>query len=95
MGEFGRTPKINDNQSRDHWPRCYTVLLAGGGVKRGYVHGASDKLGEFPARDPARPDDLAATMFSLLGIDPEIEVRDPLDRPFPIAGGKPLHGVLA
>ncbi len=94
MGEFGRTPKINENISRDHWPQCYTVLLAGGGVKRGYVYGASDKHGEFPARDPVRPDDLAATMFHLLGIDPETEVRDPLDRPFPIAAGKPIRGVM-
>ena len=70
MGEFGRTPKINDNVSRDHWPQCYTVLLAGGGVKRGYIYGASDKNGARPARDPVRPDDLAATMFHLLGIDP-------------------------
>jgi hypothetical protein len=95
MGEFGRTPKINENISRDHWPQCYTVLLAGGGVQRGSVYGASDKRGEFPARDPVRPDDLAATMFHLLGIDPETEVRDPLDRPLPIAAGKPIRGVLA
>ncbi len=95
MGEFGRTPKINENVSRDHWPQCYTVLLAGGGVKRGYVHGASDKRGEFPSREPVRPDDLAATMFHLLGIDPETEVFDPLDRPLPIAAGKPIRGVLA
>lgn len=95
MGEFGRTPKINENISRDHWPQCYTVLLAGGGVQRGAVYGASDKRGEFPARDPVRPDDLAATMFHLLGIDPETEVRDPLDRPLPIAAGKPIRGVLA
>lgn len=95
MGEFGRTPKINENTSRDHWPQCYTVLLAGGGVQRGAIYGVSDKRGEFPARDPVRPDDLAATMFHLLGIDPETEVRDPLDRPLPIAAGKPIRGVLA
>ena len=61
MGEFGRTPKINTQNSRDHWPQCYTTLLAGGGVKRGFVHGASDKSGAYPAKDPVRPDDLAAT----------------------------------
>ena len=55
MGEFGRTPKINAQASRDHWPQCYTVLLAGGGVKRGYVHGASDKQGAYPSKDPVRP----------------------------------------
>jgi hypothetical protein len=95
MGEFGRTPKINDNKSRDHWPQCYTVLLAGGGLKRGFVYGASDKNGAFPERDPVRPDDLAATMFSLLGIDPGTEVRDPADRPLPIAAGRPITELLA
>jgi hypothetical protein len=95
MGEFGRTPKINDNISRDHWPQCYTALLAGGGMKRGYVHGASDKNGAAPARDPMKPDDLAATMFHALGIDPLTEVYDPNDRPLVIAGGRPRHELFA
>lgn len=94
MGEFGRTPKINDNISRDHWPQCYTVLLAGGGVKRGYVYGASDRHGAYPDRDPVTPDDLAATMFHLLGINHETEVYDTLDRPLPIASGKPIYDVM-
>ena len=55
MGEFGRTPKINADGGRDHWPDCYTVLLAGGGVRGGTVYGASDKLGAFPASDPVTP----------------------------------------
>lgn len=95
VGEFGRTPRINDNVSRDHWPQCYTALLAGGGVKRGHVHGASDRNGAFPARDPVRPDDLAATMFALLGIDPATEVYDAANRPLAIAGGRPIHDLLA
>ena len=95
MGEFGRTPKINDNISRDHWPDCYTVLLAGGGVQRGALYGASDKHGAYPARDPVRPDDLAATMFASLGIDPHTEVRDVLDRPFPLSDGEVLSGLFA
>jgi hypothetical protein len=95
MGEFGRSPKINDIAGRDHWPQCYTALVAGGGVKRGSIYGSSDKIGAYPGRDPVRPDDLAATMFYLLGIDPATEVRDPLDRPLPIAAGKPLVGLLA
>ena len=94
VGEFGRTPRINDNVSRDHWPQCYTALLAGGGVKRGFVHGASDKNGAFPARDPVRPDDLAATMFYLLGIDPATEVHDAANRPLAIAG-RPVFDVIA
>jgi len=95
MGEFGRTPKINANISRDHWPQCYTVLLAGGGVKRGYIHGASDKRGEYPARDPVHIGDLAATMFALMGIDPQTEIRDPLGRPFPVATGSAVREVFA
>lgn len=95
MGEFGRTPKINAQASRDHWPQCYTVLLAGGGVKRGFVYGASDKNGAYPAKDPVRPDDLAATVFYLLGIDPATQVRGLGDRPVNISDGKPVMDVLA
>ncbi|MBX3442757.1 MAG: DUF1501 domain-containing protein [Planctomyces sp.] len=95
MGEFGRTPKLNDNISRDHWPQCFTVLMAGGGVKRGAVYGASDKNGAFPARDPVSMGDLSATMFALLGLDPETEMRDALNRPFPIADGRVIREVFA
>jgi hypothetical protein len=94
MGEFGRTPKINKNESRDHWPQCYTALLAGGGVKGGYVHGASDANGMYPDKHPVRPEDLAATLYSLLGIDPETEVYDRANRPLIIAG-KPVTDVFA
>lgn len=95
VGEFGRTPRINKNISRDHWPQCYTALLAGGGVKRGYVHGASDKNGEHPAEKPVKPDDLAATMYHLLGIRPDTEVRDVADRPVPISYGKVIQEIIA
>jgi hypothetical protein len=94
MGEFGRSPRINETAGRDHWPQCYTVLLAGGGVKRGYVHGSSDKIGAYPASDPVRPEDIAATMFDLLGIDPKTEVYDPLNKPIPITQGEPIAGVM-
>ena len=95
MGEFGRTPKINENASRDHWPQCYTTLLAGGGVKRGFVYGASDKNAMYPAENPVRPDDLAATMFYLLGIDPHTEVRAVGNRPVLISEGKPVMDIVA
>ena len=95
MGDFGRTPKINKTAGRDHWPQCYTALLAGGGVKRGFVHGSSDKTGAYPASDPVRPDDLAATVFQLLGIDPKTEVQDALNRPLPISSGNPVMGMIA
>jgi hypothetical protein len=95
MGEFGRTPKINANVSRDHWPLCYTTLVAGGGVKRGFVYGESDKEGARPAKNPVRPDDLAATMFYLLGIDPHTEVKGLGDRPVAISEGQPVMDVIA
>ena len=95
MGEFGRTPTINKSASRDHWPQCYTTLLAGAGVKRGFVYGASDKSGAYPAEDPVRPDDLAATIYHLLGIDPQTEVQTAAGRPVVIADGKPITGVMA
>src|SRR2546425_13157101 len=95
MGEFGRTPRINENASRDHWPQCYTALLAGGGVKRGFVYGASDKHGAFPAENLVRPDDLAATLYYLLGIDPHTEVYDTAKRPLAITSGKPLTELVA
>lgn len=95
MGEFGRTPKINKNESRDHWPQCYTALLAGGGVKRGFAYGESDRYAMYPANHPVRPDDLAATMFYLLGIDPKTEVFDRANRPLPIAAGETIREILA
>ncbi len=95
VGEFGRTPRISSNGGRDHWPQCYTAVIAGGGAKKGFIHGASDKLGAFPTVGLARPEDLAATMFAALGIDPESEIRDKLNRPLPIARGKPIHEIFA
>jgi uncharacterized protein (DUF1501 family) len=82
IGDFGRTPKINANDGgRDHWNYCYTVMLAGGGVKPGYVFGASDKIGAFPADRPVTPGDLISTIYTLLGIDPHQELYDSLARP--------------
>lgn len=95
VGEFGRTPKINANISRDHWPKCYTALLAGGGVQGGAVYGASDRLGAFPDRDPVTVGDLAATMYHALGIDHTTEIRDNLNRPLPIANGRPVTEIFA
>lgn len=77
MGEFGRTPKINSNAGRDHWPNCFSVALAGGGIQGGQVVGSSDALGEFPKERPITPSDLAATIYTLLGIDPATELQTP------------------
>jgi hypothetical protein len=95
VGEFGRTPRINKLAGRDHWPQCYPALMCGAGVKKGHVFGASDKIGAYPAADPVRPEDLSATLFHLLGIDPATEVNDALNRPLPISPGRVIEGVLA
>jgi hypothetical protein len=91
LAEFGRTPRINRAGGRDHWPDCYTVLLAGGGVAGGAIYGSSDKLGAYPDLDPVTPGDLAATIFGLFGIDPSTEIRDALGRPYRVADGRPMR----
>jgi uncharacterized protein (DUF1501 family) len=95
MGEFGRTPKINAKAGRDHWPHCFTALLAGGGVRGGIVHGASDRLGAYPERDGVTPADLAATLFWRFGLDPAAEVRDRTGRPYRLAEGQPLRTLFS
>ena len=83
--EFGRTPKINNNAGRDHWPQVFSIAMAGGGVKEGYVHGTSDPTGSFPEDDPFTVDNFAATVFSLIGIDPRKELM--------ADGGRPIRVV--
>jgi Protein of unknown function (DUF1501) len=94
-GDFGRTPKINRDAGRDHWPQCYTTLLAGGGIRRGMVYGSSDSSGAYPKDNPVRPDDLSATIFTILGVDPTSEMRDPLNRPIPISYGSVVNSILS
>ncbi|MCI0582285.1 MAG: DUF1501 domain-containing protein, partial [Chloroflexi bacterium] len=74
MGEFGRTPKLNTAGGRDHWPRVFSVALAGGPVPGGQVIGESDGVGESPADRPVTPSDLARTVYTILGIDPDLEL---------------------
>jgi hypothetical protein len=93
MGEFGRTPLINKNSSRDHWPHCYTALLAGGGVRGGSIYGKSDAKAMYPDEHPVRLEDLAATIFFLLGIDPASEIYDRNNRPL-VIGGRTLNEVV-
>ncbi len=94
MGEFGRTPKINSQAGRDHWPNCFSMSMAGGGIQGGAFHGASDAMGAYPARDPVAPADVAATILWRFGIDPAREVHDPTGRPFRLAEGAPLAGLF-
>ncbi len=97
MGEFGRTPKINANQGgRDHWNFCYSLMLLGGGIRPGYLHGASDRIGAFPSRDPLVPGDVIATIYHCLGIDAEEELRDQLQRPHRLVpAGSVVKSLLA
>lgn len=90
-GEFGRTPKINKDAGRDHWPDCYTVLLAGGGVTGGAVYGASDHSGAYPTADPVTPADLAATIYWRFGLDPKQHIHDRTMRPWRLAEGEPVR----
>jgi hypothetical protein len=87
MGEFGRTPKLNTAGGRDHWPRAFSVLLAGGGVKGGQAVGRTDSRGESPADRAVTPADLARTVYTLLGIDPDREFRTAGGRPVKVAAG--------
>jgi arylsulfatase A-like enzyme len=86
LGEFGRSPKVNKDAGRDHWPRCYSLLLAGGGVKGGCVFGASDRIGSDPAENPVTPHDLIATFYSLLGIPADTQMPDQLGKPVHLVG---------
>lgn len=97
MGEFGRTPKINSAGGRDHWPNVFSIAMAGGGVRGGQVLGASDALGELPKDDPVTPSDLAATVLTLLGVDPASELHTGDGRPVRVAadGAKVISQLMS
>lgn len=90
VGEFGRTPRV-EKGGRQHWPQCYSAVLAGGGVRGGQVYGASDRVGAYPSADPVSPADLTATMYHALGINPGTQVTDRLGRVLALTDGKPLR----
>lgn len=94
LGEFGRTPRINAAGGRDHWPDCFTVFMAGGGIKGGSIYGSSDQLGAYPETDPVTPGDLAATLFSCFGLDAKTEIHDITGRPYQLADGQPLDRIF-
>jgi uncharacterized protein (DUF1501 family) len=95
MGEFGRTPKFNAAGGRDHWGHVFSVMLAGGGIRRGAVYGESDRQGGYPQTDRVSPEDFHATLYHCLGIPAEAEVRDALDRPLRLCDGEPIRPILA
>lgn len=103
VGEFGRSPRRglstsgndNDNQGRDHWPYCFTALLAGAGIKRGAVYGESDATGSAPIEKPVHPNDLLATIYHAVGIDPHTMINNHLNQPRELVKGEPVTGLFA
>jgi uncharacterized protein (DUF1501 family) len=90
LGEFGRTPRINREAGRDHWPHVQTIVMAGAGIAAGSVYGASDREGAYPADRAVSPADLMATILHALGVSPAAELRDPLGRPHLACEGTPV-----
>jgi len=93
LAEFGRTPKVNPTGGRDHWPQCWTVSFAGGGVKGGRVVGKSDEIGAYPTERPVQPKEIVATIYKSLGLDLDTHLPGPQSRPFPLVdfGTKAIH----
>ena len=96
LGDFGRTPKVNANAGRDHWNFCYSLMMFGGGFKKGLVYGASDRIGSHPSLNPLTPADIISTMYQCLGVSHELEILDRLSRPQALCPwGNPVTELLA
>jgi hypothetical protein len=96
LGDFGRTPKINANAGRDHWNSCYTIMLAGAGIRPGFVYGASDRTGAVPAEFPVSPGDIMATIYRLLGVRSTTQILDSLGRPHEVVPqGRVVSEIMA
>ncbi len=102
-GEFGRTPRVGQRNSdagagadgRDHWPGCFSAVLAGGGIRGGQVYGASDRYAAYPSADAVAPLDLIATVYHLLGVPPELALEDQQGRPLVVCPGTPIRALFA
>ncbi|MEC9258760.1 MAG: DUF1501 domain-containing protein, partial [Candidatus Poribacteria bacterium] len=102
IGEFGRSPRLgvstsgnsNSPDGRDHWPYCYTGLIAGAGIQGGQVYGKSDATGSTPLENPVHPRDILATVYHTLGINPKTEVLNHLDQPRELVNGEPVLGLF-
>ncbi len=93
-GEFGRTPRVNKGGGRDHWPNVYSAVLAGGGFRRGHVHGESDGLGAEVLGQAVSPADILATIYRQMGVSPTTQLHDRLNRPLPLSDGRVLDELL-
>jgi uncharacterized protein (DUF1501 family) len=95
FGEFGRTPTINKQAGRDHWAQAMSIVLAGGGVPAGMIHGATDKNGAYVTEHSHSPADFACTIYTLLGIDPHKQYMTPSGQPVPVVqGGTPIKAIM-
>ena len=96
LAEFGRTPRVNPAGGRDHWPQCWTMYFAGGGVKGGQAAGKSDPTGGYPSENPTTPAEVVATVFQSLGLKLDAHLPGPSGRPFPLVdfGTKPIKGLF-
>jgi hypothetical protein len=94
MGDMGRTPRINKGAGRDHWSFCYSIVMAGAGIRGGQVYGSSDRSAAYPSTNPVGPGDVAATIYHALGIDPRTDVTDQQGRPLVLSTGKPIRALL-
>jgi uncharacterized protein (DUF1501 family) len=94
--EFGRTPKINKTGGRDHYPKVFSMVMAGAGIKRGYIHGKSDSTSSMVEENPVEVADYARTVFTLMGIDPDKAIMSPGERPVRLVyGGRLINEILA
>jgi len=94
MAEFGRSPRLDGGAGRGHWGHVFSMAMAGGGVRGGVVHGASDKVGGFPREGRVNPEDFTATLFHLMGIRGDTEFTDTLGRPIPVSRGEVIRAIL-
>lgn len=96
LGDFGRSPRINASAGRDHWNSCYTIMLAGAGIRQGFVYGASDRTGSVPAESPVSPGDVMATIYRLLGVHSTTQILDSLGRPHEVVPqGRVISEIMA
>ena len=95
LSEFGRTPRINKDAGRDHWPEAQSILMAGAGITGGTVHGATDREAAYPISDPVTPPDLGQSILHLMGINPNLEVRDSQNRPVRASHGHVDHKLIS
>jgi len=94
MGEFGRSPRVDRNGGRDHWPDVYSLVMAGGGICGGYVHGSSDSHAAYPRENPVSPEEIHATIYRALGIPENTHLHDNVGRPMALYSARPIQGMF-